>query len=246
MSNKTKGGQNSLNADGTPRYMPSPEVNAQEPKVVPKTAKKKLEAAEADPSPKPEADPSPKAALLLEPKEPGSKNPLTIAVIKRISARARDRIAEGIVEHQHVLAEFGINEGPRRQMFLAQLAHESDGFKTTREYASGRAYEGRGDLGNVEQGDGTRYRGRGLIQLTGRFNYTKFGNILKVDLVNNPDAAEEFPLALTIAALYWHTHNLNQVADRGDFRTVTRIINGGFNGLADRQHYLKITQGLGL
>ena len=171
---------------------------------------------------------------------------LTEDHIRAISRRAKDHVVEGIVDYQYILEEHDITPGPRRQMFLAQLAHESDGFRTTREYASGRAYEGRTDLGNTEPGDGVRFRGRGLIQLTGRYNYEKFGDLLYEDLVDYPEDVEDFPLALEVSALYWSNRGLNRLADQGRFRTITRRINGGLNGISDREYYLRKTKSLGL
>jgi putative chitinase len=126
----------------------------------------------------------------------------------------------------------------RQEHFLAQLAHESAGFRTTTEYASGKAYEGRKDLGNTQKGDGVRYKGRGLIQITGRSNYSTMSKALGVDFVKEPELAAEFPYAALTAALYWKNHNINKYADRDDIRGVTKVINGGNNGLADRMAYL--------
>lgn len=140
-----------------------------------------------------------------------------------------------------LLDEFAVNTPLRAAHFLAQLAHESAGFRTTREFASGAAYEGRKDLGNVRKGDGTRFRGRGLIQVTGRSNYTAFTKWMRrrnadtPSFVANPDALEAFPWALYSAFWYWTTRGLNKHADKDDVRAVTKIINGGFNGLKDRE-----------
>lgn len=173
---------------------------------------------------------------------------LTHENILSISRRASSKVLEGLVAYQDLMKEAEIISGNRLNMFLAQLAHESDGFKTTREYASGAAYEGREDLGNVHDGDGRRYRGRGLIQLTGRANYEKFNESLPsdIDIIEYPELVEEFPLALTASIWFWKTRKLNEVADTGDFKRITKRINGGYNGLADRERYLEIVEGLGL
>jgi putative chitinase len=134
--------------------------------------------------------------------------------------------------------KFEISTDLRASHFLAQTCHESDGFCTTVEYASGDAYEGRGDLGNTEPGDGPRYKGRGLIQLTGRANYKRYGDLLDFDLVGNPDVAADPPKSLMIACEYWREHGLNTLADHDDIETITRRINGGLNGLASRRSYL--------
>jgi putative chitinase len=129
--------------------------------------------------------------------------------------------------------------------FLSQLAHESDSFCTFEEYASGAAYEGRTDLGNVKSGDGRRFKGRGPIQLTGRANYRAFTAWMRKQLPGNvPDFEAEPHLVMEerwvawSAIYFWTTKRLNEPADRDDVITVTRIINGGRNGLADRKEKL--------
>jgi predicted chitinase len=151
-------------------------------------------------------------------------------------------IKKYIVPINKTLAEFEINTPTRIAAFLAQLAHESGSLRYSEEIATGKAYEGRGDLGNINPGDGVKYKGRGLIQLTGRFNYTKYGNQLGVDLINNPQLAAEPELAVRIAGAYWHNTGLNTLSDRGNFREITRRINGGFNGLTDRIKYWEIAK----
>ena len=100
------------------------------------------------------------------------------------------------------LEAYGIDTRLRIAHFLAQTCRESAGFRTTEEFASGDAYEGRLDLGNTRRGDGRRYKGRGLLQLTGRANYRDFGEVLGVDLENNPEAAADPVLSLKIACEY--------------------------------------------
>lgn len=134
-----------------------------------------------------------------------------------------------------VLANYQVNSTLRIAHLIAQLAHESAGFRTTEEFASGAAYEGRLDLGNTKPGDGVRFKGRGLIQLTGHANYARFSAMLRRDLVGNPEAAAEPVLSLEIACAYWSDRAINAHADRDDLIAVTRAINGGLNGLAHRQ-----------
>ena len=136
------------------------------------------------------------------------------------------------------LTEYAINSDLRRAHFLAQTCHESAGFRTTEEFASGSAYEGRKDLGNSQPGDGARYKGRGLIQLTGRANYLEYGQALGLDLVEHPETAAEPVTSLLIACEFWKRRVLNQFADQDDIETITRRINGGLNGFDDRKAYL--------
>lgn len=128
--------------------------------------------------------------------------------------------------------------------FLSQTAHESDGFCTSEEYASGAAYEGRKDLGNTEPGDGKRFKGRGPIQLTGRTNYDRFTVWMRSmqpdcpDFVQRPELVATWPWAGWAAAFYWETRSINKLADKDDLIAVTKVINGGRNGLDDRARYL--------
>jgi putative chitinase len=136
---------------------------------------------------------------------------------------------------QSTLEAYGITTRLRIAHFLAQTCHESAGFRTTEEFATGDAYENRRDLGNVQPGDGRRYKGRGLIQLTGRANYTKFGNEMGIKLVENPEQAAEPKLSLRIACEFWKSSSINNACDQDDLIRVTKLINGGTNGLDDRR-----------
>ncbi len=148
-------------------------------------------------------------------------------------------VVEGLVKYlPEYLERYNLNTRQRVAHFLAQIAHESDHFRTLEEYASGSAYEGRRDLGNVVRGDGRRYKGRGAIQLTGRFNYRKYGRKLGVDLENNPELAATPKISVLTALEYWDNNNLNALADRDDVKAITRRINGGYNGLQDRVNKL--------
>jgi putative chitinase len=127
----------------------------------------------------------------------------------------------------------------RLAAFIGQCAEESASLRTTTEYASGLAYNGRRDLGNVEPGDGPRFKGRGLIQLTGRANYRQAGKDLGLPLEQNPSRAAEFPEAALVAAWFWKTRGLNKIADTRNWAGVTRRINGGENGLSQRRLYIE-------
>jgi putative chitinase len=128
--------------------------------------------------------------------------------------------------------------------FMAQLAHESAGFLYMEEIASGAAYEGRKDLGNTQPGDGRRFKGRGPIQLTGRANYRWYGQLIGIDLERHPEIAAIPSIGMLTACLYWHDHRLNEIADVDDVERITRKINGGLNGFADRKAKLAVMKDL--
>jgi putative chitinase len=134
--------------------------------------------------------------------------------------------------------EFHIITPTRLAAALAQWGTESMGFTRTRELwgptPAQVRYEGRKDLGNTKPGDGSRYRGRGLSQITGRANYDAAGQALHLDLIGHPEILEEPEMAALCSAWWWATHGLNQMADAGSFDMITRTINGGLNGKADR------------
>lgn len=150
-----------------------------------------------------------------------------------------DRATEWLDAIESAMGEFDIDTAQRKAMFLAQIGHESGGLHWVVELwgptEAQHRYEGRADLGNAEPGDGYKFRGRGLIQTTGRANYKATGDALGVDLIETPELLGQSPLAARSAAWFWKSHGLNEQADQGNFITITRRINGGTNGLADRQ-----------
>ena len=137
------------------------------------------------------------------------------------------------------MSRYGIVGTPRAAAFIAQVGHESGQLQWVREIwgptAQQAGYEGRADLGNTVKGDGFKYRGRGLIQITGRANYAACGEALGLDLLSKPELLEQPQYAAMSAAWFWSTRGLNTLADQGEFMKITRRINGGVNGLADRQ-----------
>lgn len=137
-------------------------------------------------------------------------------------------------------ARFAISTFLRETMYVAQLLEESGQFQWFREFASGREYEGRRDLGNIYPGDGERYKGRGPIQLTGRANYTHYGALLGLDLVGHPEWLETPQVGFLVSASYWSQNNLNAYADARNLTGCTRIINGGLNGLSERKRYYEL------
>lgn len=164
---------------------------------------------------------------------------ITKQTLKNIAPYANDKIISDLEHYfDKYLQKYKINTYLRICHFLAQCAHESAGFRTLEEYASGAAYEGRRDLGNVNPGDGKRYKGRGIIQLTGRANYRTFGQRLGYPLEDNPILAMSPEISVQTACEYWNSRNLSTYADLDDVLTITRKINGGTNGLEDRRSYL--------
>lgn len=155
----------------------------------------------------------------------------------------RGHIPESVIAQiPDTAAKFNITTPLRLAHFLAQCAHESGNFKFITEFASGAAYEGRKDLGNTQPGDGVRFKGRGFIQLTGRANYTKFSTFCNEDCVANPElVANKYPMMS--AAYFFNNNGLWAVCDRGDddatVTAVTKRVNGGTNGLADRLKHFK-------
>ena len=144
------------------------------------------------------------------------------------------------------MPKYDINTEKRVDHFLAQIGHETGGLRWWRELG-GKSYFNKYEpntsigkrLGNTVPGDGYKFRGRGVFQLTGRSNYETMGLKLGLDLVNHPELAEEPFNAVRIACQYWVDKNLNRFADIDDTISITRRINGGLNGLQDRLKWLK-------
>ena len=158
------------------------------------------------------------------------------------------RAAAAYLPHlQAAMSEFEISHTVRRAAaFLAQLGHESGSLQWMEEIASGAAYEGSRLLGNTQKGDGKRFKGRGPIQLTGRANYHKYGEILGVDLIAHPELAATPEVGFRIAGLFWRDRGLNALADANRFDAITERINGGDNGAEDRRaRYRRCLKSLG-
>lgn len=178
---------------------------------------------------------------------------LSLAELLRVMPGAeRARAAVALPYLNLAMDESGIDTVARRAAFLAQLAHESGSLRYTREIADGTAYDGRRDLGNTHPQaiaaatlayttPGPYYKGRGYLQVTGYANYAACSQALFGDadtLTHNPDLLGRPDLAARSAGWYWRTHGLNALADAGEFAAITRRINGGLNGQADRlAHY---------
>ncbi len=199
---------------------------------------------------------------------------LTIDALHAICPKANAPVWSPALED--ACGEFDISTPQRLAAFLAQVAHESNGLTVFSEnlnysvdgllkvfgkyftptlalsYAreperiANRVYAMRLGNGDEGTGDGWRYRGRGPIQLTGRENYRKAGTALGADLEANPDSVVAPLVGSRVAAWFWNQRKLNPLADAGDFLQITKRINGGTNGLADREAYwAKAKQALG-
>ena len=170
---------------------------------------------------------------------------------------------------ESVLPAYGIDTPLRKAHFLAQVAHESGGFKFVvenlnysakalygvfrkyfsnmdlanqyarqREKIANRVYANRMENGDEASGDGWKYRGRGLIQLTGKANYRLFSADTGMDFLGQPDTVATAKWALASACWFWKKNNINRYADADDIHMVTKKINGGNNGIESRQHFL--------
>ena len=151
-----------------------------------------------------------------------------------------ERAAELALSANVHFRNYGLFDNPLRLAhFMAQLSHESGGFRYMEEIASGQAYEGRANLGNTVPGDGKRYKGRGPIQLTGRANYRAYGRAVGIGFEDHPEIVAVPSIGLHVACEYWKTKGLNALADADDVLGITKKINGGVNGLEDRKRYLQ-------
>lgn len=170
---------------------------------------------------------------------------MTLSELLKIMPKAGSKRASLFVGPlNRAMKDRKITTPARQAAFLAQLAHESGQLLYTRELASGQAYEGRRDLGNFERGDGPRFRGRGLIQITGRANYRACSIALYNDerLLANPELLETPEAAAQSAAWFWAANSLNDLADHGNFAAITRRINGGTNGAEERLAFYQVAQ----
>ena len=196
---------------------------------------------------------------------------ITAAQIKKVSPRAKDWIVKGIVDNQGLMLKHGIDTPLRVQHFFAQCALETGGFTQLEEnlsysakrmtqvwpsrfksIAAAKPYERNpealankvygGRLGNNSSGDGWKYRGSGMKQLTGKYNYEQFKKSTGIDVVSSPQILRQFPGAMESACIFWAKNRLSRFADADDIVGLTKAINGGTTGLADRRAYLKKTK----
>lgn len=175
-------------------------------------------------------------AALLAGLPPGpSKEKLSVVMPRALPAKI-DLYYDPLVTG---MKKYDITSNLRMAHFISQIAHETASFLYAEEIASGAAYEGRSDLGNTQPGDGKRYKGRGLIQLTGRANYAAYSKDSGVDYVAKPELVATDPfVGVDVACWYWNKRGISKFADQDDVKAVTKAINGGYNGLDDRIQYL--------
>jgi putative chitinase len=166
---------------------------------------------------------------------------LSVLQLQRCAIYTRAaRCAELLPHLVGSLVEAQVDSSLRLAMYVAQLEHETDHFRTFEEYANGAGYDVTVNprlaarLGNTQPGDGPRFKGRGAIQLTGRSNYAKAGTALNLPLLDKPELAAAPENAFRIAAWFWVANHLNDFADKGDLEAATRRINGGLTGLLER------------
>lgn len=195
---------------------------------------------------------------------------LTFDVLHAIMPKANAPVWAPALEA--AMGEFDISTPPRAAAFLAQLAHESSeltrlsenlnysvegllktwpkrfnpltALKVARnpEAIANVVYANRNGNGDEASGDGWKYRGRGPIQLTGRGNYVKAGDALGQPLEANPDSVIAPMVGSRVAAWFWDNRKLNALADARQFLSITKAINGGTNGLDERERYYRVAQ----
>jgi predicted chitinase len=162
---------------------------------------------------------------------------ITEQILRQMMPSAGKRLDAHLPFIGPALAEGKIDTPRRIAAFMAQLAHESGEYRYMEELADGSAYEGRADLGNIQPGDGVKFKGHGPIQITGRANHMACGVALGLPLVDHPTLICQPEHGTRAAVWFWNSRSLSPVADRDWFRLITRIINGGYNGLEDRVVY---------
>jgi len=177
---------------------------------------------------------------------PAREEIITLGQLQHIMVGAKQAVIQTHLSFANDCMKFyDITTPLRIAHFMAQVGHESASLKYMHEIASGAAYEGRTDLGNTQPGDGKKFRGHGPIQLTGRLNHQSFFDYIgRPELIETPEILEsDLGLAWKASGWFWMSRKLNGWADKDDVKKITRIINGGYNGLENRKQYLARAKG---
>lgn len=165
---------------------------------------------------------------------------ITVDLVQKVfGLKDRTRVEKFFPYMSDYAEKYEVNTPLRIAMFLAQVGHESGRLRYVEEIASGAAYEGRKNLGNTKPGDGVKYKGRGLIQITGRANYAEISKDTGIDFISTPENLSAPKYAVLSAFWFWNKRGLNKQADADLFLSVTHKINGGYNGLEDRELLFK-------
>lgn len=169
---------------------------------------------------------------------------LLTEITPNLEKSTSEKLTEGFYSY---FPSYEVITTKRIAAFIAQAAHETGGFKWLYELG-GKSYFNKYEpetsigkrLGNLHIGDGYRFRGRGIFHLTGRYNYQTYGELIGLDIIQNPDKAADPIVACKIACEYWKQTKLNSLADDGNLREITKRINGGYNGWSDRLKYYNL------
>ena len=137
---------------------------------------------------------------------------ITNDFLKQVMPQSTEANRQKYIEWlNYFMPKYGIDSDKEVAAFIAQIGHESGQLRYVEELASGRAYEGRKDLGNTQAGDGIRFKGRGLIQITGRFNYTQLSKDLGEDFIKHPELLSTPKYAVQSACWFWNKNKLNDL-----------------------------------
>jgi len=196
------------------------------------------------PVPTPAPTPTPTPAPAPVPAPTPSSTQTIVLDVSVLSSQLKDLgwvnvTPEMVKDLIDCLEKYDITTPERIRHFISQCSHESGAGKWTKELASGSAYENRADIGNTQPGDGPKFKGGGYIQLTGRYNYQAFANAMgdpKIVELGVDYVAANYPWSS--AGFWWSNNNMNALVDTGaTVEQITKRVNGGYNGLADRQKY---------
>ncbi len=170
---------------------------------------------------------------------------ITRAQLLKVMPNARKSVDKYLPYFNKLAEKYHIDTKLRWAHFLAQIAHESGELRYTKELGKDSyflKYE-KGELGkmlgNTHKGDGAKYKGRGFIQLTGRSNYSKYQSYSMQPILEKPELLEEPELCVDVTMWFWETHGLNVLAEQDNLKAIRKRINGGYNGLAECEKYLK-------